>query len=131
MNYKPRYLVETTAAKHGELILKTVLETDHKSDVEDTVQGLAYDGRYGTVTDRALGKRASTPEGARARGYYVIPYSGDDIESYVRGKIDRAADYALDRLDDLTDSKRDAFEARHRDSWVRAEQALALQNGLA
>ncbi|URP22297.1 hypothetical protein SEA_BIG4_264 [Microbacterium phage Big4] len=114
MNYKPRYLVNS---EDGELRLVT----DKLNAVKAT----------DVVIDRALAKKPGTKQGAYDRGYYGLHIrTGVHTLSYIQGKIDRAADEALDNLDDLVEQKRVSFETRHRNSWVSADQSRILWTGL-
>lgn len=122
MNYKPRFLIQAVE-EVGEAP-RIFTTTSHPKDAEALEANLLAQGYPVVVTDRALLNRASTPAGARARGYYGLRYTGSDINSYVGGKIDRMADEALDDLDDLVEQKEVSFEARHRNSWLRAEQTV-------
>jgi hypothetical protein len=127
MNYKMRYLIETTDADSPERVIDA--QADDSRVAEGLAAIIAAEGRPATIIDRGTQHRASTPAGARARGYYGMRYSGTDIENYVLGKIEAAADEALDSLDILVEEKEFAFETRHRNSWLRADQNLILWAG--
>lgn len=128
-HYKPRYLLNVVVHKQGEPIQSPHLESDDRAEVEAYLKLIDKD-RDVFITDRGTEHRASTRLGAQARGYYGMRFSGSDIDSYILGKIGRAADEAMDRVDALTEEKRRTFEAQHRDTWIRTDQALILAAGL-
>lgn len=101
MNFKPRFLIETI--ENGATERTFAATTRSSADADILENAILNMGLPAFVTDLGTLHRASTPEGARARGYYGMRYSGKDILSFVQGKIDRMADEALDGLDDLVE----------------------------
>ncbi len=124
-HYKPRFLIEVDSVR-GDMDSphEEYMSLDDREDAERQVNHLDRT-RNVYLTDRALAKRASSAEGARARGYYGLPYKGEDILSYVLGTIDRNADEALDRVDADANKKAVEFDKRHEASWRAADYALS------
>lgn len=102
MNFKPRFLIETIENGATERTFAATARTRADADIlENAILNM---GLPAFVTDLGTLHRASTPEGARARGYYGLNIrTGVHTLSYVQGKIDRMADEALDGLDDLVE----------------------------
>lgn len=128
MNFKTRYLVETIKTDGTR---EFAVATNDSAAADAVEADLLGRGISAVVTDRGLQHRPGTPEGAYDRGYHGMRIrTGVHTLSYVQGKIDRMADEALDDLDDLVEQKALDFEARHRSSWVAADQSVILWTGL-
>ena len=114
-NYKPRYVVEVDAAKHGETHRVPWIATDDKEDAVEFVETLAPE-RNPAFVDRAFVKRANTAQGTRDRAYYGLPFTSKTLsalDNFMQGRIERRADDALDRLDRLVDTMAHEFVIRH------------------
>ncbi|UVG35254.1 hypothetical protein SEA_CECE_248 [Microbacterium phage Cece] len=111
-HYRPRYTV--VIAELGQEPV-TALQTDNRDIALETVSELRKEGKPAVFGDNALVYRAGSSDGFVDRGYYGFPFKGRDfidLENWMEGKINRSADDALDRLDDLCVQKELEHESR-------------------
>lgn len=127
-HYRPRYTV--VIAELGQEPV-TELQTDNRDVALETVSELRKEGKPAVFGDNALVYRAGSSDGFVDRGYYGFPFKGRDfidLENWMEGKINRSADDALDRLDDLCVQKELEHDTRIKDrggdTLLRTLQAL-------
>lgn len=122
--YKPRYLIEVDSVRGG-------MDSPREAraaydDREWAVQEVNHIDLFRNVyiTDRANQTSRKTETLYYGAGYYDLPFKGkslDALDHYMKGKIDRMADIALDNIDTHAAKLEREFNERWHGSSVRAK----------